>query len=81
MSTFQTFLTKNAKSNPKFSSVRSLLSFLKDRVEVKYERLLTPKNKKVARKRDRVTKSHEGKNRKESEDDELKDVEVDGAML
>ena len=81
VSTFQTFLTKNAKSNPKFSSVRSLLSFLKDRVEVKYERLLTPKNKKVARKRDRVTKSHEGKNRKESEDDELKDVEVDGAML
>jgi hypothetical protein len=54
---------------------------LKDSVEVKYERLLTPKNKKVARKRDRVTKSHEGKNRKESEDDELKDVEVDDAML
>ena len=57
VSTFQTFLTKNAKSSPKFSSVRSLLSFLKDSVEVKYERLLTPKNKKVSRKRDRVTKS------------------------
>ena len=80
VSTFQTFLTKNAKSSPKFSSVRSLLSFLKDSVEVKYERLLTPINKKVSRKRDRVTKSHEGKNRKESED-ELKDVEVDDAML
>ena len=81
VSTFQAFLTKNAKSSPKFSSVRSLLSFLKDSVEVKYERLLTPKNKKVERKRDRVTKSHEGKNRKESEDDELKVVEVDDAML
>ena len=80
VSTFQTFLTKNAKSAPKFSSVRSLLSFLKDSVEVKYERLLTPKNKKVSRKRDRVTKSHEGKNREDSED-ELKDVEVDDAML
>ena len=80
VSTFQTFLTKNAKSSPKFSSVRSLLSFLKDSVEVKYERLLTPKNKKVSRKRDRVTKSHEGKNREDSED-ELKDVEVDDAML
>ena len=54
---------------------------MKDSVEVKYERLLTPKNKKVSRKRDRVTKSHEAKNRKESEDDELKDVEVDDAML
>jgi len=78
VNTFQTFLAKNANLSQNFSGVISLLSFLKDRVKEKYKRLLTPEDENVLS--DSVkTKADDEK--EESEEDELKDVEVDDAML
>ena len=78
VNTFQTFLAKNAKLSQNFSGVISLLSFLKDRVKEKHKRLLTPEDENVLS--DSVkTKADDEKG--ESEEDKLKDVEVDDAML
>ena len=84
--TFRAFLSKNPNvahvsaygylsvSSTKPSGIGSLLSFLKNRVKKKYKHLFTSDN--VSHNKGRVAKSD-----KDDIDDELKDVQVDDAML
>ena len=61
-------------SSTKPLGIGSLLSFLKNRVKKKYKHLFTSDN--VSHNKGRVAKSD-----KDDIDDELKDVQVDDAML
>ena len=84
--TFRAFLSKNPNvvhvsaygylsvSSTKPLGIGSLLSFLKNRVKKKYKHLFTSDN--VSHNKGRVAKSD-----KDDIDDELKDVQVDDAML